>query len=65
VQPTVSRDASARRTRIACKVCGEPVELARMREHLRNNHQVGAAELDSFYLSARIEARRNRRSQRP
>lgn len=47
-----------------CKVCGQPIELVRMREHLRAEHQVGAAELDSYYLSARIEARRTRRSDR-
>lgn len=62
--PTASRDTSTRRTRVSCKVCGEPVELARMRDHLRANHHVGAAELDSYYLSARVEARRTRRSQR-
>jgi hypothetical protein len=64
VQAVGSRDSTARRTRIACKVCGEPIELVRMREHLRSEHQVGAADLDSYYLSARIEARRSRRSQR-
>jgi hypothetical protein len=49
---------------VPCKVCGQPIELVRMREHLRAEHQVGAAELDSYYLSARIEARRTRRSDR-
>lgn len=64
MQSTASHEASIRRTRVACKVCGEPVELVRMRDHLRNEHQVGSADLDSYYLSARIEARRARRSQR-
>jgi len=35
-----------------------------MRDHLRNDHQVASADLDGLYLTARIEARRARRSQR-
>jgi hypothetical protein len=57
-----SRDADMRRSRVPCKVCGRPVELAHMREHLRAEHQVGSAELETMYLDARIEARRGRRS---
>ncbi len=64
MHPTGSREALERRTRVACKVCGQPIELVRMRDHLRSDHQVGAADLDSYYLSARIEARRSRRSER-
>jgi hypothetical protein len=64
MQPTGSREAQERRTRVACKVCGQPIELIRMREHLRSEHQVGAADLDAYYLSARIEARKTRRSER-
>jgi hypothetical protein len=64
MQSTGSREAQERRTRVACKVCGVPMELVRMREHLRAEHQVSAADLDSFYLSARIEARKSRRSDR-
>jgi hypothetical protein len=58
------RETSERRTRIACKVCGEPIELVRMREHLRSAHQVDSAQLETMYLDARVEARRSRRSQR-
>ena len=54
-----------RRSRVPCKVCGRPVELVRMRDHLRSEHQVASAELETMYLDARIEARRSRRSQRP
>ena len=54
-----------RRSRVACKVCGQPVELARMREHLRSEHQVGSADLEDMYLESRIEARRARRTHMP
>jgi hypothetical protein len=64
MQPTASRESSDRRTRVSCKVCGHPVELARMREHLRSEHQVDSAQLETLYLDARVEARRARRSQR-
>jgi hypothetical protein len=62
MMPSSSGDAGVRRSRVACKVCGQPVELAHMREHLRTEHQVGSAELETMYLDARIEARRSRRS---
>jgi hypothetical protein len=65
MQPTSSRDSDMRRSRVACKVCGQPVELAHMREHLRTEHQVGSSELETMYLDARIEARRSRRSHGP
>lgn len=58
------RDASERRRRVPCKVCDEPVELVRMRDHLRTAHQVDSAQLETMYLEARIQARRSRRSQR-
>jgi len=64
VQPSGSRDSSERRTRVACKVCGDPIELVRMREHLRSAHQVDSSQLETLYLDARIEARRRRGSQR-
>jgi hypothetical protein len=54
-----------RRSRVACKVCGQPIELIRMRDHLRSEHQVGSAELETMYLDARIEARRLRRTRSP
>jgi hypothetical protein len=56
------RDSQARRQRVACRICGRPVELMRMREHLRADHQVDSSALEKHYLDARIEARRSRRS---
>lgn len=53
---------SARRQRVSCQLCGQAIELVRMREHLRSEHQVDSAKLESLYLDARIEARRARRS---
>ncbi|HEY1197375.1 MAG TPA: hypothetical protein VGG32_01435 [Thermoplasmata archaeon] len=51
-----------RRSRVPCEVCGIPIDLAHMREHLRSEHQVSSAELETMYLDARVEARRSRRS---
>ncbi len=61
--PGSGSDASERRSRVSCNVCGRTVELARLREHLRAEHQSNSADVDSAYLNARIEARRGRRSQ--
>jgi hypothetical protein len=36
-----------------------------MREHLRSEHQLGSAEVDTMFLDARVEARRSRRSHSP
>jgi hypothetical protein len=58
-----SGEPSERRARVTCTICGHPVELARLREHLRSEHQSTSADVDSAYLNARIEARRGRRSQ--
>jgi hypothetical protein len=54
-----------RRSRVPCKVCGVHVDLAHMREHLRSEHQLGSAEVDTMFLDARVEARRSRRSHSP
>jgi hypothetical protein len=56
-------DTNVRRSRVTCAVCGKPVELARLREHLRSEHGSNSADLDTIYLNARIEAKRTRRSQ--
>jgi hypothetical protein len=56
-------EASARRSRVTCSVCGRAVELARLREHLRSEHGSNSADLDTIYLNARIEAKRTRRGQ--
>jgi hypothetical protein len=56
--------ASMRRARVACPRCGERVELARMRVHLREAHQIGSADLDASFLSARRAAQRGTRPTR-
>ncbi len=60
--PGGTREAAERRARVACKVCGQMIDLPRMKEHLRSEHQVDSSTLEGMYLSARIEARRARRS---
>ncbi|MGA8542119.1 MAG: hypothetical protein WB947_01035 [Thermoplasmata archaeon] len=56
-------EGTARRSRVTCELCGRPVELARLREHLRSEHGSNSADLDTIYLNARIEAKRTRRAQ--
>ncbi|MCI4372536.1 MAG: hypothetical protein L3K02_02675 [Thermoplasmata archaeon] len=46
-----------------CHVCGQPIDLTHMKEHLRSEHQSVSAEVETLYLTARIEARRRRHSQ--
>jgi CRISPR/Cas system CSM-associated protein Csm2 small subunit len=65
VQPTGSRESTNRRARIACKICGRPIDIARMREHLRLEHQVDSSQVETLYLNARVEARRAQRSRGP
>lgn len=62
VQGAGSRDTTSRRTRVTCQVCSQPIELVRMKEHLRAEHQSVSSEVESLYLTARIEARRRHRS---
>jgi hypothetical protein len=62
VQGAGSRETSSRRTRVNCQVCNQPIELVRMKEHLRSEHQSVSSEVEALYLSARIEARRRRHS---
>jgi hypothetical protein len=60
-----SRDALVnRRARVACPHCGQTIEFARMRAHLREAHQVGSAELETTLLTARRQARRGGRGVR-
>ncbi|HXQ48636.1 MAG TPA: hypothetical protein VN842_02505 [Thermoplasmata archaeon] len=57
-----SREGLAnRRGRVACPHCGQTIEFARMRAHLREAHQVGSAELETTLLAARRQARRGGR----
>jgi|HubBroStandDraft_1064217.scaffolds.fasta_scaffold05411_2 hypothetical protein len=56
-------ESSPRRSRVTCGICGQIVELARLREHLRAEHGSTSADTDTMVLNARIEAKRNRRTQ--
>jgi hypothetical protein len=62
VQGAGGHDTTSRRTRVNCQVCGQPVDLVRMKEHLRSEHRSVSSEVESLYLSARVAARRRRRS---
>jgi len=62
MQSLGASDSSNRRARVACKICGRPVDLSRMREHLRADHQADSSHVENLVLSARIEARRSQRS---
>jgi hypothetical protein len=65
MQSLSSRDSGGgRRVRVPCPRCGEPVELSRLRSHLRDAHQVVSADVESSFLTARRGARRSKRSVR-
>jgi hypothetical protein len=55
---------AGRRSRATCPRCGALIDLARLRSHLRDAHQVGSAELEDRFLAARREVRRATRSAR-
>ena len=55
-------DFASRRPRIACKLCGRSVDLAQLREHLRGEHQSDSTQVESLYLTARVEARKAQRA---
>lgn len=62
MQGSAQQSAMAmRRARVPCPRCGERIELSRMRIHLREYHQVGSADLESTFLSARKAARKGSR----
>ncbi|HTP53887.1 MAG TPA: hypothetical protein VML94_02845 [Thermoplasmata archaeon] len=62
MQGAASPDSSSRRARTLCKFCGRPIDLARMREHLRGEHQADSTKVEALYLTARVEARKSQRS---
>jgi hypothetical protein len=63
--PGAPREAGrVRRSRVACPACDETIEFTRLREHLRNAHQMGSAQLETAILTARKEAIRMNRAQR-
>jgi len=65
MQSGVPREAAlTRRGRVPCPRCGVPVEIVRMRAHLRDAHQMPSAELETSLLSARRQARRSGRTGR-
>lgn len=56
------QDSGTRRVRVSCKHCGVLIEIARLREHLRSSHNLDSAVVESAYLAALMDVRRNRRS---
>ena len=62
MQAGLPGDGSSRRSRVSCGVCGRPIDLSRLREHLRSEHQAGSSQVEALYLNARIEARKTQRS---
>ncbi|MCI4351538.1 MAG: hypothetical protein L3K15_08525 [Thermoplasmata archaeon] len=65
MQSGPARDGrSARRSRVPCPKCGVLLEFSRIRMHLREAHQVGAAELETRILNARKDAIRATRGGR-
>jgi hypothetical protein len=62
MQSAAATDTSSRRARTPCKFCGQPIDLARLREHLRAEHHSDSAQVEALYLSARIEARKTQRA---
>jgi hypothetical protein len=64
MQPVSSRDLGVRSSRLPCGICGESIELVRLRTHLRTAHQMTSTEVESVFLDARRTARRTARSQR-
>ncbi|MFY9717366.1 MAG: hypothetical protein WAK40_05470 [Thermoplasmata archaeon] len=62
MQGASSTDGSSRRARTICQFCGRPIDLARMREHLRGEHQADSTKVEAMYLNARVQARKSQRS---
>jgi hypothetical protein len=63
MQSLLPRDREAvprRRARSECPFCGRFVDLARLRSHLRDVHQLASARLDQILASARRAALRGR-----
>ncbi len=38
------------------------MDLSRLREHMRGEHQADSTQVETLYLSARVEARKTQRS---
>ena len=62
VDYTELHDSGLRRLRVVCKHCGVSVEIARLKEHLRSSHHLDSTVVESSFLSALMDVRRNRRS---
>ncbi len=56
-----SRDPSHRRNKVACVRCGRSIEILRLRDHLRSEHNLTTAAVDDVYLAAMMEIRKTRR----
>ncbi|HEV2449276.1 MAG TPA: hypothetical protein VGU43_02565 [Thermoplasmata archaeon] len=52
--------ASRRRSRVECPRCSRPVDLQRLRAHLRDLHRLDSAELDKILVEVRRLAIRGR-----
>ena len=62
MQTGIARDTLlGRRGRAQCPRCGAPVELGRMRAHLRDAHQMVSSDVETQLLTARRLARRSGR----
>jgi DNA repair exonuclease SbcCD ATPase subunit len=65
MQSATARVPTRRQRRAACPRCGRPLEIHRMREHLREGHQLESRELEFVLLQARRDAIRGISSPRP
>jgi hypothetical protein len=56
-----ARDPSHRRNKVACASCGRSIEIVRLRDHLRAEHNLTTAAVDEVYLAAMMGIRKTRR----
>ena len=62
MQSAPPRESVSRRQKVACRICGRPIDLVRIRDHLRTDHQVDTSTLEKAYLDARLAAKKARRT---
>ncbi len=55
-------ETGSRRTRVSCKLCARSIEMVRLREHLRAEHQLDTASVEARYQAAQRDVRRTQRS---
>ncbi len=56
---------SRRRSRLECTLCGQLLDLPRLRAHLRESHRLESARLDQVFTDARRTALRGRTRDAP